>query len=160
MRRSKQCQIEMVMCCNTVPAPCASVSNQHACVKFPCPPVRHWKTLRIQPKPLLGLSLSLSLSHPLSFLHVAALFVATHVRVRNRFVCLLQSFDSRHTMFYNKKGSEKIDKLFMATTDELEETLSGPKPVLQIRTTLLYLFSNCKNRLWFSFSLSYLLILL
>lgn len=62
MRRSKQCQTEMVMCCNTVPAPCANVSNQHARVKFPCPLVRHWKTLRIQPNPLLRLVLSLSLS--------------------------------------------------------------------------------------------------
>lgn len=38
MRQSKQCQIEMVMCCNTVPAPCASVSNQHASVKLPLSP--------------------------------------------------------------------------------------------------------------------------
>lgn len=34
-RRSKQCQIETVMCCNTGPAPCASASNQRVSVKLP-----------------------------------------------------------------------------------------------------------------------------
>lgn len=59
MRQSKQCQIETVMWCNTVPALCASVSNQHVSVKLPL----------IQKRPACSdrsLSSSSSLSLPLS----------------------------------------------------------------------------------------------
>lgn len=78
MRQSKQCQIETVMCCNTVPVSSASVSNQHVCVKIPCPPVRHWKTMCIQPKQRLGRCHSPSIPSSV-FICFAALFVAAHV---------------------------------------------------------------------------------
>lgn len=63
------------MCCNTVPTPCASVSNQRVSVKLPHPSARRCEILHIQPVSPLAPSLFHSLSLFLS--HLSILFVAT-----------------------------------------------------------------------------------
>lgn len=66
----------MVMCCNTVPAPCASVRNQRASVKLPLSPSETLENPAYSANITTG-AVSLSLS--LTVCHVSKLALEQHI---------------------------------------------------------------------------------
>lgn len=127
------------MCCNTVPAPCASVRNQRASVKLPLSPSETLENPAYSANITTGaVSLSLSLS-------------VMSISSRWNNPCILRRFLCLNVPHYDHKGSEtdELYRLFRLIKKAL--SFSQMNPTDQNNPNIYGMFINCKNRLWLSF---------